>query len=68
MPAALTFVTWLSITPIRLGGAASGNRCATEYPPDRPIVARQYAFPDIVEPPFHYLNPDTSRPPAQLVP
>ncbi len=45
-----------------LGGAASGPRIAQEYAPDRPIEARQYAFPDIVEPPFHYPNPVTGRP------
>jgi hypothetical protein len=44
-----------------LGGAASGPRIASDFPPDRPISARQYAFPDIVEPPFHYWNPVTGR-------
>ncbi len=44
-----------------LGGALGGPKIAAEYPPDRPIVARQYAFPDIVEPPFHYPNPVTGR-------
>jgi SnoaL-like domain len=44
-----------------LGGAASGPRIATDFPPDRPIAARQYAFPEIVEPPFHYANPVTGK-------
>jgi hypothetical protein len=51
-----------------LGGAASGPRVATDYPPDRPILARQYAFPEIVEPPFHYLNPVSGRAPAAMPP
>ena len=51
-----------------LGGAASPNRFATEFPPDRPIRARQYAFPQIVEPAFHYKNPVSGRMPAELLP
>jgi len=51
-----------------LGGAASPNRFATEFPPDRPIRARQYAFPQIVEPAFHYRNPVSGRMPAELLP
>jgi hypothetical protein len=45
-----------------LGGAAAPSRFAQEMPPDRPIRARQYAFPEIVEPAFHYANPVTGRP------
>jgi hypothetical protein len=37
-------------------------------PPDRPIRARQYAFPDIDEPSFHYKNPVTGRVPKDLLP
>jgi hypothetical protein len=37
-------------------------------PPDRPIRARQYAFPDISEPAFHYVNPVSGRRPAELLP
>ena len=51
-----------------LGGAASPSRFATEFPPDRPIRARQYAFPTIVEPAFHYKNPVSGRMPAELLP
>jgi len=51
-----------------LGGAASPNRFVTEMPPDRPIRARQYAFPEIVEPAFHYKNPVTGRMPKELLP
>ncbi|MEJ1962052.1 MAG: nuclear transport factor 2 family protein [Gammaproteobacteria bacterium] len=51
-----------------LGGASSGTRIATEMPPDRPIRVRQYAFPDIVEPPFHYKNPVSGRMPGELLP
>jgi hypothetical protein len=50
-----------------LGGAASPNRFATEFPPDHRIRARQYAFPEIVEPGFHYVNPVSGRPPKELV-
>jgi hypothetical protein len=51
-----------------LGGAASPNRFVSEMPPDRPIRARQYAFPEIVEPAFHYKNPVTGRMPKELLP
>jgi hypothetical protein len=51
-----------------LGGAASPNRFVSEMPPDRPIRARQYAFPEIVEPAFHYRNPVTGRMPKELLP
>jgi hypothetical protein len=51
-----------------LGGAASGSKIATEMPPDRPIRVRQYAFPEIVEPPFHYRNPVSGRMPPELLP
>jgi hypothetical protein len=51
-----------------LGGAASPNRFATEFPPDRPIRSKQYAFPQIVEPAFHYKNPVTGRMPGELLP
>jgi hypothetical protein len=51
-----------------LGGAASGPKLSTEYPPDRPIRARQYSFPEIVEPAFHYVNPVSGRVPRELLP
>jgi hypothetical protein len=51
-----------------LGGAASPSRFVTEFPPDRPIRSKQYAFPKIVEPAFHYKNPVTGRMPAELLP
>lgn len=51
-----------------LGGAASGSRIASEMPPDRPIRAKQYAFPEIVEPAFHYRNPVSGRMPPELLP
>jgi hypothetical protein len=50
-----------------LGGAASPNRFAKEFPPDRPIRSKQYAFPEIVEPAFHYRNPVTGRIPPDLL-
>ncbi len=50
-----------------LGGAAPPNRFATEFPPDRKIRARQYTFPEISEPAFHYVNPVSGRPPKELV-
>jgi hypothetical protein len=51
-----------------LGGAKGGTNVATEMPPDHPIKVRQYAFPEIVEPPFHYKNPVSGRPPPELLP
>jgi hypothetical protein len=51
-----------------LGGARGGNNVATEMPPDHPIRVRQYAFPEIVEPPFHYRNPVSGRMPPELLP
>ena len=51
-----------------LGGAAAPSRFAVEFPPDRPIRSKQYAFPQIVEPAFHYRNPVTGRMPPELLP
>jgi hypothetical protein len=51
-----------------LGGAVSPMRFVTEFPPDRPIRSKQYAFPEIIEPAFHYKNPVTGRRPAELLP
>jgi hypothetical protein len=51
-----------------LGGAASPTSFREQMPPDRPIRARQYAFPDIDEPSFHYKNPVTQRMPKDLLP
>jgi hypothetical protein len=50
-----------------LGGARGGNNYTRDFPPDRPIRARQYSFPEIVEPGFHYANPVSGRMPAELV-
>jgi len=54
--------------PSRTGSAAAGPRLVTEMPLDRPIRSRQYAFPEIDEPAFHYRNPVSGRMPAQLLP
>jgi hypothetical protein len=51
-----------------LGGAAQPSRFIKEFPPDKPIRARQYAFPEIVEPAFHYKNPVSGRMPKELLP
>jgi hypothetical protein len=52
-----------------LGGASSPASFVQKLPPDHPIrMQRQYAFPDIVEPAFHYRNPISDRPPAELLP
>lgn len=51
-----------------LGGAAQPSRFVKEFPPDKPIRARQYAFPEIVEPAFHYKNPVSGRMPRELLP
>src|SRR5690606_15304546 len=40
-----------------LGGARSPSSWQSGFPPDRRIRARQYAFPEIIEPAFHYVNP-----------
>jgi hypothetical protein len=50
-----------------LGGMRAGNSYAKDFPPDRQIRARQYAFPDIVDVGFHYVNPVSGRPPKVLV-
>ena len=50
-----------------LGGAASPMRFMSEFPPDRPIRSKQYAFPEIIEPAFHYLNPVSGRRPPLLL-
>ena len=50
------------------GAAAAAPRFVAEMPPDRPIRARQYAFPEIVEPAFHYRNPVSGRAPRDLLP
>jgi hypothetical protein len=51
-----------------LGGAATAPLFAAEFPADRPIRSKQYAFPQIVEPAFHYRNPATGRMPSELLP
>jgi hypothetical protein len=51
-----------------LGGAAQPSRFSTEFPPDHAIRAGQYAFPQITEPAFHYVNPASGRAPATLLP
>jgi hypothetical protein len=51
-----------------IGGAAAPNRITSQMAPDRPIRSRQYVFPEIDEPAFHYRNPVTGRMPKQLLP
>lgn len=51
-----------------LGGARSPSSWSTQYPPDRAIRARQYAFPEITEPAFHYVNPVSGRVPKEMMP
>jgi hypothetical protein len=51
-----------------LGGAVFPMSFVAEFPPDRPIRSKQYAFPEIVEPAFHYKNPVTGRWPPNLLP
>jgi hypothetical protein len=50
------------------GGAASAPKFSAEFPPDHPIRSRQYSFPEIVEPAFHYVNPVSGRKPGELLP
>jgi len=50
-------------------GGPRSSGIADKLPPDRPIrVQRQFAFPDIVEPAFHYTNPVSGRAPGELLP
>ena len=49
-----------------IGGMSTAN-WSKDFPPDRKIRARQYAFPEIVEPAFHYANPVSGRPPKEWV-
>jgi hypothetical protein len=68
---------WAKMNPPTAGrgrGAGAGAapapvlpRYAADFPPDRQIRARQYAFPEIVEPAFHYRNPVSGRMPAELL-
>jgi hypothetical protein len=51
-----------------LGGAASPMQFMKDFPPDRPIRSKQYTFPKIVEPAFHYRNPVSGRMPPELLP
>ena len=51
-----------------LGGASPARSFASQMAPDRPIRARQYAFPEITEPAFHYKNPVSGRMPKDLLP
>jgi hypothetical protein len=51
-----------------LGGATSPNKFATEFPPDHAIRSKQYMFPEIIEPAFHYKNPVTGRMPGEFLP
>ncbi|HTQ36434.1 MAG TPA: nuclear transport factor 2 family protein [Steroidobacteraceae bacterium] len=51
-----------------LGGASTSANWIRDFPPDRRIRARQYAFPEIVEPAFHYVNPVSGRKPKELLP
>jgi hypothetical protein len=51
-----------------LGGARGPGSFVTEMPPDRKIRSRQYAFPEITEPAFHYRNPVSGRMPLELLP
>jgi ketosteroid isomerase-like protein len=51
-----------------LGGATSPNKFATQFPPDHAIRSKQYMFPEIIEPAFHYRNPVSGRMPGELLP
>jgi hypothetical protein len=51
-----------------VGSAAAAPRVLQDMTPDRPIRSRQYAFPEIVEPAFHYKNPVSGRMPKEFLP
>jgi len=56
--------------PARQGTVGSSNaapRVLADMTPDRPIRSRQYAFPEIIEPAFHYKNPVSGRMPKELL-
>jgi len=56
--------------PVRqgtVGSAAAAPRVLQDMTPDRPIRSRQYAFPEIVEPAFHYKNPVSGRMPEEFL-
>ena len=59
-------------TPAGRGGAAAPagppRTGLASFPPDRPQRSRQYPFPEIVEPAFHYRNPVSGRMPGELLP
>jgi hypothetical protein len=50
-----------------VGSAAAAPRVLQDMTPDRPIRSRQYAFPEIVEPAFHYKNPVSGRMPKEFL-
>jgi len=50
-----------------VGSASAAPRVLQDMTPDRPIRSRQYAFPEIVEPAFHYKNPVSGRMPKELL-
>ena len=51
----------------RPGGAKDPFEFSRGFPPDRPIRAKQYMFPEIAEPAFHYKNPVSGRMPGELL-
>ena len=60
---------WARVTESGLRGGPRVGGVADQMPPDHAIrVQRQYAFPEIVEPAFHYRNPVSGRAPAELLP
>ena len=56
--------------PGRGAAPAAGGRGGglAAFPADRPQRTRQYPFPEIVEPAFHYKNPVSGRMPGELLP
>jgi hypothetical protein len=67
---------WSKIVP-RVTNAKAAPKAATKgkaptglaaFPPDRPQRTRQYPFPEILEPAFHYKNPVSGRVPPVYLP
>jgi hypothetical protein len=65
---------WAKVAPRRAAPANTTQATkgqptgvAAQFPPDRPERTEQYAFPEIAEPTFHYVNPVSGRRPLILL-
>ncbi len=64
---------WAKVAPRRAAPAKATkappatNRVAAALPPDLPERTEQYAFPEVAEPSYHYVNPVSGRKPPILL-